>query len=51
MREEFKHIEFAPEKIKNIIMKVLTLEKEKLYSLRPRGIKEDIINIIKEEIN
>lgn len=50
MREEFKHINDAPEDIRKIIERVLALEKEKLYNLRPRGIKEDVITIIKEEI-
>lgn len=39
----------APSEVKNIIMKVLTLEKERLHEKKPH-INADILNIIKEEI-
>lgn len=50
MREELKYITDAPPKIKAIIEQILILEKERLHDPRPRGIKEDVINIIKKEI-
>ncbi|MFC1876243.1 hypothetical protein ACFL2E_03080 [Thermodesulfobacteriota bacterium] len=39
----------SPEILK-IIHKVLSVEKEYLYSRKPRGIKDEIIKIIKQEI-
>jgi hypothetical protein len=50
LREELKHIDNAPAEIKKIIEQVISLEKEKLHDPRPRGIREDVINIIKKEI-
>lgn len=42
-------IKSAPKDVLAIIKRVLLLEKEKLYLNRPR-VKDDIIQIIKEEI-
>lgn len=38
----------APPEVKEIIERVLKLEKEKLYLKNPRNINEDILKIIKE---
>lgn len=43
-------IKKAPEEIKNIILRVLEIERAKIYQNRPRLI-EDIIDIIKGEIH
>jgi hypothetical protein len=40
----------APEEIKEIIERVLQLERDKLYMRSPKNINEDILNIIKEVI-
>jgi hypothetical protein len=50
MADELKPIKDAPEYIKRIIKAVVDHEKSKLYELKPRGIKEDVVNIIKREI-
>ncbi len=38
----------APSEVKEIIERVLQLEKDKLYMKVPRGINDDIIKVIKE---
>ena len=43
-------INSAPPEIKNLIQKVLKAEKEKLHTKQPRGINDDILRIIKEEV-
>lgn len=50
MADELKPIAEAPDHIRNIITKVLNHEKGKLYERSPRGIKDDVVNIIKEEV-
>lgn len=50
MADELKPIKEAPEHIKKIITKVIEHEKRRLYEPRPMGIKEDIVNIIKEAV-
>ena len=40
----------APAEVKEIIERVLQLEKDKLYLKTPRNINEDILNIIKKVI-
>ena len=37
----------APVEVRQIIQRVLELEKDKLYMMRPRNINDDILNIIK----
>ena len=37
----------APPEVKQVIERVLKLEKDKLYLKTPRNINEDIVNIIK----
>lgn len=49
MGDELKPVNDAPEEIKRIISRVIEHEKGKIYLSRPH-IKEDIINIIKEEV-
>lgn len=39
----------GPEHVKAIIMRILTLERERLYQQRPH-LNEDVIRIIKEEV-
>lgn len=50
MAEELKPIKDAPDHIREIITRVIEHEKGKLYERIPRGIKEDVVNIIKEEV-
>jgi hypothetical protein len=38
----------APPEVKEIIERVLQLEKDKLYQKTPRNINDDIVKIIKE---
>jgi hypothetical protein len=40
----------APAEVKEIIERVLKLEKDKLYMRTPRNINDDILNILKEVI-
>ena len=40
-------IEFAPEEVREVILKVLALEKERLFEDRPR-VREDIRRSIEE---
>lgn len=40
----------APPEVRQIIDRVLQLEKEKMYQKNPRNIKDDILIIIKETI-
>jgi hypothetical protein len=40
----------ASAEVKEIIERVLSLEKDKLYMRSPKNINEDILNIIKEVI-
>lgn len=50
MADELKPIKEAPEQIEGIINKVLHHEKHRLYEQRPRGIKDDVVNFIKEAV-
>jgi hypothetical protein len=43
-------IDSARPEIKKLIRRVLDAEKEKLHMMKPRGINDDILRIIKEEI-
>jgi uncharacterized protein (UPF0335 family) len=43
-------INTASPEVKQIIQKVLKLEKEKIYLKAPRNINDDILKIIKEAI-
>ena len=45
-----KPITNAPPEVKEIIERVLQLEKDKLYLKTPRNINEDILNIIKKVV-
>ncbi len=45
-----KPITSASQEVKEIIEKVLQLEKDKLYLKTPRNINEDILNIIKKVV-
>jgi uncharacterized protein (UPF0335 family) len=40
----------APEEIKEIIERVLRVERDKLYMRSPKNINDDILNIIKEVV-
>lgn len=40
----------APPEVKEILERVLQLEKDKLYMRSPRNINDDILSIIKEVI-
>lgn len=40
----------APPEIRRIIERVLQTEKDKLYMKAPRNINDDILKIIKEEV-
>lgn len=40
----------APPDVREIIERVLQLEKDKLYLRSPRNINEDIVNLVKEVI-
>ncbi|MBW4650437.1 MAG: hypothetical protein KME06_17380 [Kastovskya adunca ATA6-11-RM4] len=40
----------APPEVRQIIERVLQAEKDKLYMTRPSNIKDDIVKIIKEEV-
>jgi len=48
MADELKPIKDAPEEIRNIIMKVINHEKQNMNV--KRGIKDDVVDIIKKEI-
>ena len=50
MSDELRPIKEAQDYIQAIIKQVINHEKSKLHELRPRGIKDDIINIIKKEV-
>ena len=41
----------APSEVREIIERVLKLEKEKLYQRFPRNINDDILKIVKEAIS
>jgi hypothetical protein len=43
-------IALAPEEIKEIIERVLQVERDKLYMRSPKNINDDVLNIIKEII-
>lgn len=43
-------ITHAPPEVKEIIERVLRLEKDKLYMRSPKNINEDILQIVKEVI-
>jgi uncharacterized protein (UPF0335 family) len=43
-------IDSAPEEIRQIIERVLRLEKDKLYQRNPRNITDDVLSIVKEVI-
>ena len=40
----------APPEVRQIIERVLQAEKDKLYMKNPRNINDDILRIVKEEI-
>lgn len=40
----------APPEVQKIIERVLTAEKDKLYMKNPRNINDDILKIVKEEV-
>lgn len=40
----------APTEVRQIIERVLQAEKDKLYMEKPRGVKDDIVRIIKEVV-
>ena len=40
----------APEEVKEVIERVLKIEKDKLYLKTPRNINDDILNIIKHVV-
>ena len=44
------YLNSLPIEVKNVIEKVLALEREKLELIKPRGIKDEIKKIIHEEI-
>ena len=48
MPDELKQIKDAPDEIRNIITKVIYHEKRNMHV--KRGIKDDVVDIIKEEI-
>lgn len=48
MADELKPIKDAPEDIRNIITKVIDHEKRNMHVRR--GIKDDVVDIIKQEI-
>ncbi len=50
LKEINEPIKNAPKEIQNIILRVLEIERGKIYQDRPRLI-EDIVDIIKGEIN
>lgn len=43
-------IDTAPEETREIIQRVLKLEKDKLYQRNPRNINDDVLSIVKEVI-
>ena len=43
-------VDSAPPAIKKLIRKVLKAEHDKLHMKQPRGINDDILQIIKEEV-
>ncbi|MEG3437648.1 hypothetical protein V0288_11005 [Pannus brasiliensis CCIBt3594] len=43
-------IDTAPEETREIILRVLKLEKDKLYQRNPRNINDDVLSIVKEVI-
>lgn len=47
--EMFEPLRRGPQHIRNIISRVLTLEKERLYQSKPH-LNDDVIRIIKEEV-
>ncbi len=49
-RDVTEPINSASPEIKKLIQKVLEAEKEKLHTKLPRGINDDILQIIKEEV-
>lgn len=50
LNDIYEPIKNAPKEIQNIILRVLEIEKGKIYQDRPRLI-EDIVDIIKGEIH
>lgn len=40
----------APKEVRNIIERVLQAEKDKLYMKIPRNINDDLLKIVKEEV-
>lgn len=40
----------APPEVRQIIERVLQVEKDKLYMKNPRNINDDILKIVKEEV-
>lgn len=49
-RNVMEPINSAPPAIKTLIQKVLKAENEKLHTKTPRGINDDILQIIKEAV-
>jgi hypothetical protein len=43
-------INSAPPEINQLIKRVLKVENDKLHTKQPRGINDDILRIIKEEV-
>ena len=41
----------ADEKIRNIVSRVLSIEKEYLFEKRPQGVADEILNLIRREVN
>jgi hypothetical protein len=50
MSEVQKPIDDAPPEVRRIILRVLQAEKDKLYMKNPRHINDDLLKIVKEEV-
>lgn len=50
MADELKPIKEAPDHIRKIITRVIDHEKKRQHEKKPLGIKEDVVNIIKGEV-
>jgi hypothetical protein len=40
----------ADEKIRHIVSRVLSIEKEYLFEKRPQGVADEILNVIRQEV-
>lgn len=49
LKDELEPLRRAPQHIRKIIKRILTLESERLYQRQPH-LNEDVIRIIKEEV-